>query len=253
MRIGPNDNQLYVASFMTLLRRYQRQDVVPDFSKFIEEVKEACSVKGQSGPLDQRIALLESMVAESEVNKSIANESMDLQKALDSKLNLIIADLTDPLLSKDEANCLFQVMAEQFRSIPVPGGKVLALDEAHKFMDGVQSDGLSEAIVNVARLMRHDGMRLIVSTQSPKALAPELLELVSVALLHHFHSKDWWTYLRQKLPLPDEVWEKILSLSPGSAIAFASRSAVTGASSHVLQLHVRPRLTADLGGSRTNQ
>ena len=45
-------------------------------------------------------------------------------------------------------------------------------------------DGLSEAIVNIARLMRHDGMRLAVSTQSPAALAPELLELVTVAVLH---------------------------------------------------------------------
>lgn len=52
--------------------------------------------------------------------------------------------------------------------------------------------------------MRQDGVRLVVSTQSPKALAPELLELVSVAVLHRFHSQDWWTYLRHKLPLPDE-------------------------------------------------
>jgi hypothetical protein len=38
--------------------------------------------------------------------------------------------------------------------------------------------------------MRHDGMRIVLSTQSPKALAPELLELVSVAMLHRFHSSD---------------------------------------------------------------
>ena len=30
----------------------------------------------------------------------------------------------------------------------------------------------AQAIVNVARLMRHDGLRLAVSTQSPSALAP---------------------------------------------------------------------------------
>jgi hypothetical protein len=35
--------------------------------------------------------------------------------------------------------------------------------------------------------MRHEGMRVAVSTQSPKVLAPELLELVSVAVLHNFH------------------------------------------------------------------
>lgn len=98
MRIGAGDNQLYVAWFMSLLRRYQRQDVVPKFAQFI-------------------------------------------------------ADLTDHLLSKEEVNGLFQVVTEQFRSIRVDGGKLLALDEAHKFMDGVKSDGPSEAIVDVARLM----------------------------------------------------------------------------------------------------
>jgi hypothetical protein len=104
------------------------------------------------------------MIAESKVNKDIVDESMDLETALSSGLDLIIADLTDPLLSKEEANGLFQVITEQFRSIPVQGGKVLALDEAHKFMDGIESDGLSAAIVNVARLMRHDGMRLCLES-----------------------------------------------------------------------------------------
>ena len=80
---------------------------------------------------------------------------------------------------------------EQYRTLPLPRGcgRLLALDEAHKFMTGQVTDGLSSAIVNIARLMRHDGIRLVVSTQSPLALAPELLELVTVAVLHRFHSK----------------------------------------------------------------
>eukprot|EP00978_Attheya_sp_CCMP212_P001742 scaffold3574_cov49-Attheya_sp.AAC.6 len=253
MRIGPDDNQLYVASFMTLLRRYQRQGVVPDFAQFIQEVRDVCSIKGQQGPLDQRLALLSSVVAESDENKEISGDGMDLIAAVASDLNLIIADLTDPLLSKEEANSLFQVITEQFRTIPVQGGKVLALDEAHKFMDGTAAnDGLSEAIVNVARLMRHDGMRLVVSTQSPKALAPELLELVSVAVLHQFHSQDWFAYLRKKLPLSEDAWDSILSLGPGHAMVFAPRSAVAS-ESHVIELVVRPRLTADFGASKTNK
>lgn len=87
-------------------------------------------------------------------------------------------------------------------SIQVAGGKLLALDKVHKFMDGVKSNGPCETIADVDRSMRHDGMRPIVGTQSPKALSPELLELVSVAVLHQFHSRDWWPYLQQKLPLP---------------------------------------------------
>ncbi|KAL3798074.1 hypothetical protein HJC23_012365 [Cyclotella cryptica] len=196
MRIENGDNQLYVASFLDLLRSYQRKGLVPDFPSFLSEVRKVCSVKGQSGPLDQRIALLESVVAESDKNLTLVNESADLITTLKDGKYFIIADLTDPLLSKEEANGLFQVLTEQFRTLPTKGGKVLFLDEAHKYMSGVQSDGLSEAIVNVARLMRHDGVRLIVSTQSPKALAPELLELVTVGCLHHFHSPDWWDFLK---------------------------------------------------------
>jgi hypothetical protein len=265
MCISPSDNQLYVASCMTLLRKYQREAVYPDFVDFIDEIKQLCNIQGQQGPLTQRIALLESVVAESEVNKDIAEESMDLEDACESGLNLIIVDLTDPLLSKEEANGLFQVITEQFRAIPIQGGKLLALDEAHKFMDGVATDGLSEAIVNVARLMRHDGMRLAVSTQSPKALAPELLELVSVAVLHQFHSKDWWSYLRRKLPLPENAFNKILSLRAGNAMVFAARNPFLGTcapnagsavvpslTAPLFKLRVRPRLTADYGSSRTN-
>ena len=128
-----------------------------------------------------------------------------------------------------------QVLTEQYRALPcAPGpaggsGKLLALDEAHKFMDGVAADGLSAAIVNVARLMRHDGVRLAVSTQSPAALAPELLELVTVAVLHRFHSRDWFAYLAKKLPLPDAARERLMELQPGHALVFASQHRVRAA------------------------
>lgn len=102
-------------------------------------------------------------------------------------------------------------------------GRMLALDEAHKYMDGAVNDGLSGAIVNIARLMRHDGIRLVVGTQSPLALAPELLELVTVGVIHRFHSKDWFNYLKVKIPLENAAWDRILDLIPGEALVFASR------------------------------
>jgi hypothetical protein len=70
---------------------------------------------------------------------------------------LVVVDLTDPLLSSDEANGIFQVLSEQFRAITTSTGKILLLDEAHKYMNGEAADGLSDAIVDIARLMRHDG------------------------------------------------------------------------------------------------
>lgn len=107
--------------------------------------------------------------------------------------------------------------------------------------------------MNLARLMRHDGVRLVVSTQSPKALAPELLELVTLAALHHFHSPDWWNYLKSKLPLHED--ERILSLNSGEAVAFATSHNLTVDNiegSHCLPIRIRPRITEDLGSSRRN-
>ena len=122
-----------------------------------------CKVPGQAAPLEQRSALLYSVIAESELNDQMRAEGgCDLSTAFsEMKATLVIADLTDPLLAADEANAIFQLLVEQFRtqSLPEHSGKLLMLDECHKYMEGSKADGLSNAIVNCARLMRHDGSR----------------------------------------------------------------------------------------------
>jgi DNA helicase HerA-like ATPase len=129
-------------------------------------------------------------------------------------------------------------------------------------MDGAVADGLSDAIVDTARLMRHDGIRLFVSTQSPLALAPELLELVSVAVMHRFHSRDWHVYLAKKLPLPEGSFEAVRELQPGHALVFATRAVVDrgepldsadAGESMLAHVRVRQRITADRGATRTNR
>ena len=256
MRIKDGDSQLYVASMLELLRKYQRAGRVPDFQGFLAEVKAACKVPSQAAPLLQRAALLEALVAESTMNEPLRALGSDVLQAIGPG-TLVVADLTDPLLASDEANGIFQVLVEQFRAAPSTAdcGKLLALDEAHKFMDGTATDGLSNAIVNAARLMRHDGLRLAVSTQSPKALAPELLELVSVAVMHRFHSQDWFSYLTAKIPMPDSAFEEVMALPSGQALVFAANhrvSRVQPHDGHLLRVDVRARLTADRGASRTN-
>ena len=68
--------------------------MVPEFSDFLDQVRKVCNVRGQTGPLDQRISLLESVVAESEKNKSLAGESLDLISCRKNGYYFIIADLT---------------------------------------------------------------------------------------------------------------------------------------------------------------
>ena len=87
---------------------------------------------------------------------------------------LVVADLTDPMLAPAEANGVFQVMLEQFRKKELPCGKLAVFDEAHKYLEG--GDGLAHSIVDTVRLMRHEGIRVVVSTQSPLTMPPELLE-----------------------------------------------------------------------------
>lgn len=117
--------------------------------------------------------------------------------------------------------------------------------------------------------MRHDGLRLLVSTQSPRSLPPELLELTSVALLHRFHSSDWFNALKARLPLRDTDRAAIQALPTGTALVFSPRHGLgaTLASggggggggeggergdSEMFRIAVRRRFTADLGASRRN-
>ena len=229
-------------------------------------VLKACSVQGQSAPLQQRLSLLESYIADSPLNAgSGLQDGVDIAQLMAEQDGgrLIVVDLTDPLLSPEEANSIFQVTLQQFREKPVRGGggKLVCLDEAHKYR--AANDGLSKTIVDMARLMRHDGIRLALSTQSPKSLAPELLELVTIALMHNFHSYDWFAHLAAKIPLPRTAFDEIQALSPGRALTFVSRHSINararnaGAddsvdSSALLRVVVRPRVTADFGTSKRN-
>jgi DNA helicase HerA-like ATPase len=250
MKLTDSDNQLYISSLLELLRGYQRRGKVPEYSSFIAEVKEMCQLPGQSAALTQRINIIESIIKQSEQNKSILEESTDVKTESKTGM-LIVVDLTDPLLSSSDVNSIFQVLTEQFRSLREVKGKLLVLDEAHRYMDGEKEDGLSKAIVDVARLMRHDGMRLAISTQSPKVLAPELLELITAVVMHRFHSKDWMEYLSTKLGLEEDFMEKLFMLEPGEAMLFTSRNLID-VNEKVFRIDIRPRITADRGASVRN-
>ena len=257
MRINEGDNQLYVSTMLSLLRGFQRQQRRPAFAAFCTQIEQTCSLSSQNGPLRQRLALLEALMQESAINQEfdgIGGDLCGIQEGM-----LVVADLTDSLLSPEEANGIFEVLLDQFRSDHVcgstEGGKLLVLDEAHRYVSGADSDGLSRSIVDAVRLMRHEGLRVAISTQSPKVLAPELLELVSLMLIHRFHSQDWFQYLKSKVALPAAGFDIIRELATGQALVFAAGQSVVPFAEHSstpLVLSVRARFTRDLGASVTN-
>ena len=266
MRLSEKDTQLYVSVMLDLLRKYQRDGRIPVFEDFVTEVKNLCKVQGQSGPLDQRLQLLQSVIKESELNAGIVSEQVDLMDLMASG-TLVVADLTDPLLSPDEANGIFQVLLEQFRTSHLPKGvgRVVAFDEAHKYLCGGQGgsegggkDGLSMAIINTVRLMRHEGIRVLISTQSPLALPHELLELVSVTVAHHFQSHDWYKFLSTKIPMPQDGFTTVKRLKVGEALVICTKMKYShrtddscSSSEEAIQLRIRPRITANYGSSKT--
>ena len=210
MRLDESSPQLYVAVMLDKLRGYQRRGKVPKFDDFVAEFKEACS-GNQCSPVEQRFQLLSALVYESKENEDIREEGCDLADVMAAG-RMVVADLTDPMMSPAEANGVFQVLLATFRCKQVDGaGKLVAFDEAHRYMGlNGESDALAREITDCARLMRHEGLRLLISTQSPKAIPEELLELTTVLVAHRFQSVDWHTYVSFELNLTARCYVYVL-------------------------------------------
>jgi hypothetical protein len=252
MRLEANSTQLYIGVMLSLLRKYQRMNVIPSFASFCAELRGTFESPSQAVPLNQRLMLLDSFLTETEINAefgySAPNGTEPDTESVHSILTdikpnqLVVVDLTDPLLSPDEAESIFEVVLEDFQNKSVPSGKLVALDEAHKYMSS--KSGLSNAIVMMIRLMRHEGTRILISTQSPMCLPVEVLELSSLVAIHRFHSSDWFEYLRKKIHLSKDMMDEIRELETGHAIVFDSLI------NRIFRAKIRHRYTMDLGFSR---
>lgn len=99
-----------------------------------------------------------------------------------------------------EAACsLFNICLHLFLEQSSNIGRVVALDEAHKYMtDSAECQTLTEALLATIRLQRHLGARIIISTQEP-TISPKLLDLCSVTIVHRFTSPDWLDTLKKHL------------------------------------------------------
>eukprot|EP00479_Gromia_sphaerica_P014699 TRINITY_DN891_c0_g1_i1.p1 TRINITY_DN891_c0_g1~~TRINITY_DN891_c0_g1_i1.p1 ORF type:complete len:200 (+),score=35.27 TRINITY_DN891_c0_g1_i1:604-1203(+) len=171
---------------------------------------------------------------------------------------LLVADLTDALIDQRDANRVFQVVVGLFmKSVSQDVGKLIVFDEAHKYLSTEIGD-LCDDIVTLVRQMRHNGTRIVVSTQSPHVLHRELFELSSFVVLHRFTSPDWFNYLSNKMRLPEDAQDEISSLETGNALVFCSQSDIGKFSDGAMiekdlfRVLIRPRLTQDCGQSVLN-
>lgn len=164
---------------------------------------------------------------------------------------MIIVDLRDDLMEKDEALGLFVVLMELFAAATGEDqfNKLVVFDEAHKY---IESPDLVGSLVESVREMRHKGMSILVASQDPPSVPLALIELSDVMILHRFNSPGWLKHLQKaNTALSDLTSTKLNALTPGEAYVWAGRATDQAFTRGAVKTALRPRLTRHGGATKT--
>ncbi|EPQ59354.1 hypothetical protein GLOTRDRAFT_136242 [Gloeophyllum trabeum ATCC 11539] len=194
---------LYVQVILSILRDLGENFTADDFKKRLEEHKRNWN-PAQLACLEQRMALMKTFTAS--------------EKDVKSRRPL-------PFIDAASACGIFEITTRLFLRSDVGTGKVLVVDEAHKYLSvNNGSSGLTNALSMLIREQRHLAMRVIISTQEPTVVPPVLLDLCTVAILHRFSSPTWWDHIIKHVSADfagGKVFDKIVRLRTGEAIVLA--------------------------------
>ena len=165
---------------------------------------------------------------------------------------MIVVDLRDELIDKDDALGLFLVLMQLFAEARDDGqrfNKLVVFDEAHKYID---SPDLLSGLVESVREMRHKGMSVLVASQDPPSVPLSLIELSDHMILHKFTSPAWLKHLQKaNASLGDLSSSKMAALTPGEAYVWAGQASDASFTRGAVRLRMRPRLTRHGGATRT--
>lgn len=187
--------------------------------------------------------------------------------------SLTIIDLSCPFVDESAACAMFNICLALFLEEGANTGRMIVLDEAHKFMTGTDSGNVfTESLLSVIRQQRHLAARVIIATQEP-TISPALLDLSSMTIVHRFTSPEWLKALSAHLAAASgagmeeesakrnlqRILKRIVTLEAGQALLFSPSAMLTPENGEGLQMRklglqyvkvrVRKRLTADGGRS----
>jgi len=164
---------------------------------------------------------------------------------------LIIVDVRDEFIEKDEALGLFVVLLQLFADAKSSGqsfNKLVVFDEAHKYID---SPDLVAGLVEVVREMRHKGVSIMVASQDPPSVPVSLIELSSQVILHKFNSPAWLKHIQKaNAALANLTPERMAALKAGEAFVWSSRASDDSFSQGAMKIRCRPRATQHGGATR---
>ena len=165
---------------------------------------------------------------------------------------LVIVDLRDELIEKDEALGLFVVLLQMFAETTYRGrrfNKLVVFDEAHKY---IGSPDLVAGLVEVVREMRHKGTSILVASQDPPSVPASLIELSTQIILHKFNSPAWLKHIQKANAALDAlIPARLASLGPGEAYVWSSKATDDAFTRGAVKIRCRPRITRHGGGTKT--
>lgn len=164
---------------------------------------------------------------------------------------LVIVDLRDEFIDKDEALGLFVVLLNIFANAgrDEAFNKLVVFDEAHKYMN---NEELTSHIVDIIRQMRHQGVSVLIAPQDPPSLANAIIELSSIVILHRFNSPKWLKHIQQPIAAPADLTSaQLAGLRPGEAFIWATKATDGIYTSRSVRIQFRPRVTQHGGGTKT--
>ncbi|KAJ7817960.1 hypothetical protein B0H13DRAFT_1739258 [Mycena leptocephala] len=173
---------------------------------------------------------------------------------------LVLVDLTDPFLDGLTAAVLFDIVLGAFTQWKTVCGKLVVLDEAHKYLVNSETARLTQSISNTIRLQRHLATRVIIATQEPTVIPATILDLASIIICHRFSSPAWCSHLARHVSASTESanwYQQVMLLATGEALVFSPAAVITADESGAvgllgrdhIKLRIRPRLTLDGGVS----
>ncbi|KAI1490212.1 hypothetical protein F5X96DRAFT_694949 [Biscogniauxia mediterranea] len=265
MAVGDGNMPLYLHVLQRILREMRiEQQQQPSwqtssfrYGEFKKRLLDEALTGQQMAPLHQRLDTLESFMVKEHTTLSQAPPSgvRKQTKPIPGGTDwtpvpgqLTIVDLSCPCVTPEMACSLFNICLSLFleqdqqqqspapspSSIPPPPiGRIVALDEAHKYLSadtGTDAMGLTRTLLATIRLQRHLGVRVVVSTQEPGGVSPRLLDLCSATVVHRFTSPAWMGVLRGHLAARDggqqQLFDEVVSLKVGEALLFAPSALV---------------------------
>lgn len=262
---GEGHVPLYMEILFKVLRDMSMTNTVNsslDYLQFKDRLEAQGFSNRQNGPLSLRLSLLESFLAHREQTESSQSRLSNMFNS--AQATVTIVDLSCPFVNENDACALFSICLSIFMENRGDCGRIVALDEAHKFLTKTgEAEKLTGQVISIVRQQRHLATRIIVATQEP-TLAPRLLDLCNVSIVHRFNSPAWFGVLRAHLAgarsgddhLNKDLFEMIVGLQTGEALIFCPSAlldvqdnSVQPLTNAFVRVRIRERVTIDGGRS----